>query len=146
MCCRQLGKNSNSGRETLDRLRDKHGHALLWDAHSIRSEVPALFDGQLPVLNLGTWNNRSCDPEIATAVMADAEASPYDAVINARFKGGFITRHYGKPKNNVHAIQLELAQRAYMNEASLEYDKAKATELRDTLDRLLNSYQEAATR
>lgn len=129
---------------TLAALREQHGYALLWDAHSIRSEVPALFDGELPVLNVGTWDGRSCSEGIAAAVMAEAAASPYDAVINARFKGGYITRHYGQPAERVHAIQLELAQRAYMNETTLEYDKDKAAGLRDTLGRLLDSYQEAA--
>jgi len=129
---------------TLAALHERHGYALLWDAHSIKSEVPALFDGELPVLNLGTWGGKSCAPAIAAAVMAAASASPYEMVINGRFKGGFITRHYGNPVNNVHAIQLELAQRAYMNEKTLEFEADKAALLRDTLGRLLDSYEEAA--
>lgn len=131
---------------TLAVLRERHGYALLWDAHSIKSEVPALFDGELPVLNLGTWDGRSCDPAIADAVLAEAEASSYEVVMNARFKGGYVTRNYGRPAEQVHAIQLELAQCAYMNENTLEFEKDKAFELRDTLGRLLDSYQEAARR
>ena len=130
----------------LTAIRARHGYALLWDAHSIRSEVPALFEGELPVLNLGTWDGRSCAAKIEAAVAAEAEASVYDAVINTRFKGGYITRHYGNPTADVHAIQLELAQRAYMNESTLEYDKTKAADLRDTLGRLLDTYLEAAER
>ncbi len=131
---------------TLAALVEKHGYALLWDAHSIRSQVPALFNGELPVLNLGTWGGRSCDPQIAAAVVAAAQASPYDSVIDARFKGGYITRHYGQPADDIHAIQLELAQRAYMDEDTLEYEQDKAAELRKTLNRLLDTFLEAAAR
>lgn len=131
-------------RQILDALRAQHGYALLWDAHSIPSSVPALFDGELPVLNIGTFDGKSCAAAIAAAVMAVAEASPYDAVMNARFKGGYITRHYGDPENGIHALQLELAQRAYMHEKTLQLDREKAAELRDTLKLMLAAYQEAA--
>ena len=100
----------------LDRLRKEHGRAMLWDAHSILSEVPWLFDGKLPDMNLGTNSGASCDPELAAAVEAVAAASDYSHILNGRFKGGFITRNYGDPANNIHAIQLELCQSAYMNE------------------------------
>jgi N-formylglutamate amidohydrolase len=125
-------------------IRDTHGYALLWDAHSIPSRVPRLFDGELPELNLGTWDNRSCDAGIADAVMAVATASSFDAVQNGRFKGGHITRHYGRPDDNVHAVQLELAQRSYMDEASLEYDETKASQLRDTLRQMLTVFMSVA--
>jgi N-formylglutamate deformylase len=130
----------------LAEIKEEFGYALLWDAHSIPSRVPRLFDGELPVLNLGTWNQRSCDLSLENAVMAAAQASPYEAVLNARFKGGYITRHYGRPAAHVHAIQLELAQRAYMNEKSLEYDQEKAFPLIQTLTNLLRAFQEAARR
>lgn len=103
-------------RTELDRLRKEHGHAMLWDAHSILSEVPWLFDGKLPDMNLGTNSGESCDQKLADAVAAVAEASDYSYILNGRFKGGFITRNYGDPANNIHAIQLELCQSAYMNE------------------------------
>ncbi|MDW3207099.1 MAG: N-formylglutamate deformylase [Alphaproteobacteria bacterium] len=105
-------------REELDRLREMHGHAVLWDAHSIASEVPRLFDGKLPDFNLGTNGGQSCDETLANAVLAKAEAAApdYTTVLNGRFKGGFITRNYGDPENGVHAIQLELSQATYMSE------------------------------
>ncbi|MGI9220002.1 MAG: N-formylglutamate deformylase [Woeseiaceae bacterium] len=132
--------------ESLSQLHEKHGYALLWDAHSIPSTVPSLFDGELPVLNIGTYDGRSCAQALSDAVMSAAEASEHDAVLNGRFKGGHITRRYGDPESGVHALQLELAQRAYMDERTLEYDRAKAVELRATLKAMLDAFQEAVTR
>ena len=131
---------------TLAELHEQHGYALLWDAHSIASTVPALFDGELPVLNIGTWDGRSCEASLAAAVMSVAKQSSYEAVCNDRFKGGYITRHYGNPEAGIHAIQLELAQRAYMHERTLVYDREKAGKLRATLKAMLDSYQEAASK
>lgn len=101
----------------LARLRDEFGYALLWDAHSIRSLIPHLFDGKLPDFNLGTFNGASCDPELAERLQGVcAEAQDYSYVLNGRFKGGHITRHYGDPAQHIHAVQLELAQSTYMEE------------------------------
>ena len=124
----------------LEACRDTHGHALLWDAHSITSRMPTLFEGELPILNIGTYDGRSCAASLSDAVVNAAQESPYDAVVNARFKGGHTTRHYGRPAQGVHAIQLELAQRAYMNEETREYDDEKASQLRDTLRRMLAAF------
>jgi N-formylglutamate amidohydrolase len=124
----------------LNANRDIHGHALLWDAHSITSRMPTLFDGELPILNIGTYDGRSCAASLSDAVVSVAQESPYDAVFNARFKGGHTTRHYGRPAQSVHAIQLELAQRAYMDEQTREYDDEKASQLGDTLLRMLAAF------
>ncbi len=128
----------------LDEIRARHGYALLWDAHSIAGRVPRLFDGELPVLNLGTFDDQSCDPQISGELAHLAEASPYDVVVNGRFKGGYITRHYGNPAAKVHAVQLELSQRAYMDESSREYDSGRADELRDALRALLGTFLRTA--
>ena len=130
--------------DALSELRKRHGVALLWDAHSITSQVPRLFDGELAVLNLGTWGGRSCAASVADAVMSVAKQSDYDAVLDGRFKGGHITRSYGDPGANVHAIQLELAQRAYMHERTLAYDRDKAAKLRATLELMLDAYLDTA--
>ncbi len=125
-------------RDTLDLLRKKHGYVLLWDAHSIPSVVPRLFDGELPELNLGSDDGKSCEQSIEQAVVAEVVESRYSTAINGRFKGGYITRHYGDPGNGIHALQLEIAQRAYMNEQTLSFDATKAGALRDTLRKILN--------
>lgn len=103
--------------QELARLKALHGKAVLWDAHSIRSLVPRFFAGKLPDLNLGSGGGTSCDPALAEALLTIARSSPqYTAVLNGRFKGGYITRQYGQPVQGVHAIQLEMAQSSYMQE------------------------------
>jgi N-formylglutamate amidohydrolase len=132
--------------KVLRQMRAAHGYALLWDAHSIGSQVPLLFDGQLPELNFGTFDEHSCLPHIANPVVRLAEFSPFGSVLNGRFKGGYITRHYGEPESHVHAVQLEIAQRSYMDETSREYDDAKAATLRELLDKMLSTFLDSAAR
>lgn len=131
-------------RVTLTAMRDQHGYALLWDAHSIPSLVPRLFDGELAELNLGTNSGASCAAAIESAVAGILRASDYSSVVNDRFKGGFITRNYGRPDENTHALQLEIAQRAYMDEASRTFDDKSAADLRDTLRQMIRTLLEAA--
>jgi formiminoglutamase len=100
----------------IARLRERHPRIVLYDAHSIRSRVPRLFDGELPQFNLGTNSGQSCAPELTTAVEAVCDGSNHPRVTNGRFKGGHITRSFGKPADGAHAIQMELACRGYMDE------------------------------
>jgi formiminoglutamase len=100
----------------LERLRAHHGRVVLYDAHSIRSRVPRLFDGELPQFNLGTNNGASCDPALTAAVEKICAASSFSSVTNGRFRGGWITRHHGKPERGTHALQMELAMRGYLHE------------------------------
>ncbi|WP_033075403.1 N-formylglutamate deformylase [Sphingopyxis sp. MWB1] len=100
----------------IDRLRGVHGRVVLYDAHSIRSRVPRLFDGELPQYNIGTNGGATCAPELETAIAAICAASGDSHVVNGRFKGGWTTRHYGRPADGIHAIQMELAMRGYMSE------------------------------
>ena len=102
----------------LARLVAQHGYALLWDAHSIAAQVPRFFTGTLPDLNFGTADGQSCAPGLqqALAAVLAQDAAAYSHVFNARFKGGYITRHYGQPQAQVHAVQLEMSQSVYMNE------------------------------
>lgn len=102
----------------LARLRDTYGTAVLFEAHSIRSQVPRLFSGTLPDFNLGTNGGDTVDPGLAkTLVCTLGQATGYTSILNGRFKGGYITRHYGAPARDIHAVQLELSQQSYMDEA-----------------------------
>ncbi|HET6628966.1 MAG TPA: N-formylglutamate deformylase [Woeseiaceae bacterium] len=130
--------------EALAKIKAEHGFALLWDAHSIRGEVPRLFEGTLPELNFGTNGGKSCPDEILRPVLAAAMQLPYPAVANQRFKGGYITRHYGRPEESVYALQLEIAQRSYMDESTLRYDEARAGELAEAIKGLLTLFRYAA--
>lgn len=100
----------------IARLRAIHPAIVLYDCHSIRSIIPRLFDGTLPEFNIGTNSGESCAPALAASIEEICRASGRDTVINGRFKGGYITRAYGKPDEGVHAVQMELACRAYMHE------------------------------
>ena len=128
----------------LTRLHSMHGIAVLWDAHSIASHVPRFFKGQLPDLNFGTADSSSCDISLEK-VLADASknsinAKNYSHVFNGRFKGGYITRHYGKPNLNIHAVQLEMSQGIYMEESPpYKYDAKLAQKVKPVLVDLLNA-------
>ena len=132
-------------RGELERLRARHGRVLLWEGHSIRgSGLPFLFEGRLPDLNLGTANGASCSPALQARLEAVLGGqADYDWVANGRFKGGHITRHYGRPADGIDAVQLELSQRTYMDEASFDYDPPKAAALQPLLRALLQATLDA---
>ena len=132
-------------RAELARLRTLHGSVVLWDAHSIASVMPRFFDGKLPDLNLGTADGRSCAPDVqAAAEAAMAEQASYTHVSNGRFKGGYITRHYGQPEGGVHALQLEMCQSTYMDEtAPFAYRPELAAQVQPLLQRMLDAVLQA---
>jgi formiminoglutamase len=101
-------------RSEIARLRAMHPKVVLYDCHSIRSRIPRLFDGELPELNVGTDNGATCDPALTEAVIARCSGRSH--VLDGRFRGGWTTRHYGRPPHGVHAIQMEIAMRAYLEE------------------------------
>ncbi len=132
--------------EELERVRQKFGVAVLYDCHSIRSNIPFLFEGELPVFNIGTNVGQTCAPVIEqiTVDVCSADTS-VETVVNARFKGGWTTRHYGKPETGVHAIQMETAQRAYMFEQSpWAYAPERADRTRATLKSILTQLEAQA--
>lgn len=132
----------------IARLKAKHGVVVLFEAHSIRSRIPRLFEGELPNFNIGTNDGKSCGAALAVGVEAACDASGFSRVTNGRFKGGWTTRHYGAPANGVHAIQMELACRGYMDDPKSEvseanwpapYDEAKAAPMRAALRNVLEA-------
>jgi N-formylglutamate amidohydrolase len=128
----------------VERVRERHGFAILLDGHSIESRVPRFFEGRLPDLNLGTAGGASCAATLeALAAGVVADAPPFSHVVNGRFKGGWITRHYGRPQAGVHALQLEMVQEAYMQEGPpYRWDAARAAALARVLERLVVSLAE----
>lgn len=125
--------------DRLQSIRGRHGFAVLWDAHSIASRVPRLFKGRLPDLNLGTADGVSCDRQVADAVFEVMTDSGYSAVRDGRFKGGYITRAYGAPGRGIHALQMELAQSAYMDEENSEWAPALAAPMSALLEQMLEA-------
>jgi N-formylglutamate deformylase len=134
----------------IARLRQKHQRVALFDAHSIRSIIPRLFDSELPVFNLGTNSGASCDPGLRKTIGAMLAASGQTSIIDGRFKGGWITRAYGRPSEGVEALQLELACRAYMREPErpapenwpTPIDEKRAAPTRATIKRVLEAMLE----
>src|SRR5690606_10771416 len=124
--------------DELERLHAGHGRVVLWEGHSIRGELPFLFEGRLPDLNLGTANGASATPALQQRLEAVLAAqSRYDWVHNGRFRGGYITRHYADPARGIQAVQLEISQRVYMDEGTFEYDEALAARAQEVIRALL---------
>ncbi|VVT14480.1 N-formylglutamate deformylase [Sphingomonas sp. EC-HK361] len=128
----------------IARLRAHHPRVVLYDCHAIRSRIPRLFDGELPELNIGTDGGATCAPALSEAVVAACRGRSH--ILNGRFRGGWTTRHYGRPEEGVHAIQMEIAMRAYLDEPPDEPDEhnwppvwnpARAAPLRADLERIL---------
>jgi N-formylglutamate deformylase len=134
-------------REQIDRLRGQHARVVLYDAHSIRSRMPRLFDGELPQFNIGTNNGATADATLTAAIESICDGSKLSRVTNGRFRGGWITRHYGQPQNGIHAVQMELAMRGYLEEPHhvsarnwpAELDDTRAAVLRVSLRDILDA-------
>ena len=126
--------------EQIERLRALHPAIVLYDAHSIRSHVPRLFEGELPQFNIGSYNDLSCDKALTDAIAANCAHDSH--VVNGRFKGGWITRHYGQPKRGIHAVQMELAIRGYAEEDGAwppAWDAARAAPMQAKLHSILTT-------
>lgn len=124
----------------IARIKARHGFAVLYDCHSIRGTVPRLFAGDLPALNLGTFQGKSCASDVQGTIAKAMQESPFSHVINGRFCGGWITRHYGRPGENIHTVQMEIAQSTYMHETPpWEWQTDRALKLQVTLENVLGA-------
>jgi N-formylglutamate amidohydrolase len=122
----------------VERVRERHGYVVLLDGHSIAAQVPRFFAGRLPDLNLGTADGASCDPALQALAAGVVGTGAFSHVVNGRFKGGYVTRHYGRPGRAVHALQLEMVQDAYMDEQPpYRWDPERAAALARMLERLV---------
>lgn len=132
----------------IARVKAEHGYCLLWDCHSIKSVIPRLFPGTLPTLNLGTNSGLSCAPAIEAAAVKAMAGQPLSHIVNGRFKGGWITRHYGRPAEHVHAIQMEKALSAYLVDeaAPWSFDAPKAATLQSALAAIIAAALDAAAK
>ncbi|HLZ83501.1 MAG TPA: N-formylglutamate deformylase [Caulobacteraceae bacterium] len=134
--------------DQIARLRSRHGRVVLYDAHSIRSIITRLFEGELPHFNIGTYGGASCDPVLTASIEAACAVPGFTQVTNGRFQGGWTTRRHGRPAEGVHAIQMEMACRAYMDEPEgpltatnwpPPYDPDRATPARAVLAKVLET-------
>lgn len=124
----------------LERIKTKYGYVILLDAHSIKGIIPRLFEGALPDFNIGTHDGKSCSPNLTARLVKSLDVPNYTFVVNGRFKGGYITRHYGNPSQHIHAVQLELAQRTYMREEPpFDYQSGLAAGLQSVLARFIET-------
>lgn len=115
----------------------KFGNALLWDAHSIRAFVPTIRKEKFPDMILGDNDEKTAHPQLITTALEGLNSGSYQVTHNSPFKGGHITRYFGKPENNIHALQLEMNKILYMDDRELLYDKARAAQMRKVLKRTL---------
>ncbi len=124
----------------LEQIRAEHGHALLWEGHSIRSQCPMFFEGRLPDYNLGTAEGASCTPAVRAALAESLARAGVSYIVDGRFKGGYITRHYGQPGQGISAVQMEMAQACYLDESNPErFDPALAASAQAVLRALLQA-------
>jgi N-formylglutamate deformylase len=130
----------------IARVKSQHGWCLLWDCHSIKSVIPRLFPGTLPTLNLGTNSGSACAPAVEAAAVAAMAGQPLTQIVNGRFKGGWITRDYGRPSEHVHAIQMEIALSAYITDEAppWAFDATKAAPLQAALSAIIEAALGAA--
>ena len=128
----QIGKK-------LFELKNKFGKVLLWECHSIRQFVPKVFPEKFPDLILGTNDEQSADQGMIKAVLTELNNSKFSVNHNFPFKGGYITRHFGRPSEGQHAMQLEMSKVNYMDDSEKNYDNKRADKVREVLKKVFTT-------
>ena len=131
--------------QLLTELKDEFGHVLLWDCHSIRQYVPTIHKEKFPDLILGDADGTSASPGLIETAIKNFESSGYSFQHNYPFKGGYITRHFGRPSENVHALQLEMSKVNYMEDDETTYSEERAEKMRKVLAQTLEVLAEQLT-
>ena len=126
----------NKIQELLTDLKSRHGKVLLWDCHSIRQLVSTIQKEKFPDLILGDVDGTSASPGLIETVLGVLDHSTYSVRHNHPFKGGYITRHFGKPAEHQHALQLEMTKVNYMDDGEVRYDKVRAGVIQDVLKKV----------
>jgi N-formylglutamate deformylase len=123
--------------QLLDATKARFGRVLLWDCHSIRRVVSAIHDGPFPDLILGSADQTSASAVLIEQALHELGGGPHSLKHNTPFKGGYITRHFGRPAEQQHALQLEMSKDVYMDDAEQQYDQPRATQIRAILRQTL---------
>ncbi|GAA4113631.1 N-formylglutamate deformylase [Aquimarina addita] len=124
-------------------LKKKFGKVLLWDAHSIRHLVSTIQKKPFPDMILGNNDQKTAHPQLILTALEKLRSKKFEVAHNTPFKGGHITRYFGKPAQNVHALQLEMNKILYMDDNEITYNTKRASEvqevLQDTLQHLIRT-------
>lgn len=129
-------------RELLDETKQEFGKALLWDAHSIRHFVPTIRKEVFPDMILGNNDGKTASQEIIQAALNGLQSGEFKVNHNTPFKGGYITRSFGDPQNNIHALQLEMNKILYMDDQELNYHPERASQVQSVLKTTFNLLKE----
>lgn len=119
--------------ELLDGLKNEFGKVLLWDAHSIKQYVPTIREEVFPDLILGDNNEKTASGQLINTSLDVLSDSKLKVNHNDPFRGGHITRYFGKPAKNQHALQLEMTKINYMDNKERAYDEERAGIIRSLL-------------
>ncbi|WP_411029920.1 N-formylglutamate amidohydrolase [Spongiimicrobium sp. 3-5] len=131
----------------LAERKKQFGHVLLWDAHSIRHRVSTIQETPFPDMILGNNDEKTASPLLINTALKGLRSGNFKVSHNSPFKGGHITRYFGKPEENVHTLQLEMNKILYMDDNEITYNKTRAKQvqkvLKHTMETLIETMKTA---